>query len=742
MSNLINQHWIGLDGEPVTGRTPPRIDVLSGVMTQPIFNEVAHVYQVFCLNKQASVAAYFVTNRELSDGTRVRITSINGVDTVMVWVPPVGHDKEKHIGGFIARPTSKVLGKLTTPTYWGKPFTPELEPLGTPNGTYPFVLLRPNWVKQGSTMVPTTVYKYTRGLDEVHGHIDWQGPDPSINVLSWDVWGWDYIVFDATRPTAYWSGRWQERGSTSPTSPYDPTRETGFVQRYKCMGKGKKIYRGGKVLRMVTSVGDVDGAAMMGKTLIWVMRVGSGMNGGCDFKFMVLANGVETVIGTYSAPANTVNIQCWYFNKSGTKARCVFAGAAAQYAVEAVYSAGAPGSPGSFSFAEVAGSRGSSPTDRLITVDATLTTTTSDVIDSVPGVHYLRDTTISTVGGVGAVSGILKAYSPAIAADFMGDKPTMVRLCEVAAPPTSVGSQVTTTTTRNYYTDHWDNRTETSVSVSHTLTPPLVMQSLVFTVDGFDTEVALGEAGLQYQSVTATGSANRLTTSPPSADSGSMSYAESYTALVGAGARRALAPLDLDARTGFCLYASNVFSTVQSGQTSYAGPWSPSAGNYVCDRTGSVTQAKSDYIATTHASIDASSVLKSYGTGATSTMTPVSGVGMGGPSIPNVQGDLLVDGNPYVRRHRRWDIGVRSLASWRQLAWNAYAMPDTSGVLRTYYGNAISTTVCQSGGAYDSYPDADLSGNASAIHVIGAGGAEVYKINNQPIPWLFKLGVV
>lgn len=92
MSRLINQNWIGLDGKPVTGRVPPTIRMMAGAMTPALMAEVAHRYQLFCLNKQAAVGDYFVSDRLLPDGSRARIISNMGVDVVMVWSkygPPV-----------------------------------------------------------------------------------------------------------------------------------------------------------------------------------------------------------------------------------------------------------------------------------------------------------------------------------------------------------------------------------------------------------------------------------------------------------------------------------------------------------------------------------------------------------------------------------------------------------------------------------------------------------------------------
>lgn len=104
MSNLINQNWIGLDGKPVTGRVPPTIRMMAGVMTPPLMADVAHRYQIFCLNKQAAVGDYFVSNKVLPDGSRVRIVSNMGVDVVMVWSAHASTDHDiPH--GFVVAPS-------------------------------------------------------------------------------------------------------------------------------------------------------------------------------------------------------------------------------------------------------------------------------------------------------------------------------------------------------------------------------------------------------------------------------------------------------------------------------------------------------------------------------------------------------------------------------------------------------------------------------------------------------------
>lgn len=91
MSRLINQNWIGLNGEPVTGRVPPQLIMMEGVLTPRQYAQVTHAYQMFCMGKLTSTTDYFVADRRLTDGTRVRCESMQGRDRVLVWsVAPKG----------------------------------------------------------------------------------------------------------------------------------------------------------------------------------------------------------------------------------------------------------------------------------------------------------------------------------------------------------------------------------------------------------------------------------------------------------------------------------------------------------------------------------------------------------------------------------------------------------------------------------------------------------------------------
>lgn len=84
MTRLNDPSFIGFDGEPVTGRVPPRLFVY-GEMSPKQRGMVAHVYKLFCDAKRVNVGGFLVQNRRLDDGTRVKMMALQGQDHVVVW---------------------------------------------------------------------------------------------------------------------------------------------------------------------------------------------------------------------------------------------------------------------------------------------------------------------------------------------------------------------------------------------------------------------------------------------------------------------------------------------------------------------------------------------------------------------------------------------------------------------------------------------------------------------------------
>lgn len=94
---LRNRHWIGLNGESLTGRAPPELLVYGPELTGAQRGEVFHIYKLFTDACLLALGEYHVRNRVLSDGSRVRCTSFMGRDVVQVWTSgKVGYDQLPH----------------------------------------------------------------------------------------------------------------------------------------------------------------------------------------------------------------------------------------------------------------------------------------------------------------------------------------------------------------------------------------------------------------------------------------------------------------------------------------------------------------------------------------------------------------------------------------------------------------------------------------------------------------------
>lgn len=119
MSLLHQPHWQDLSGNPRTGVNSPTLVMCSGRMTPQRHGEIRQIYQRFCMAKLTAVGDFFVFNRVLSDGTRVRLESMQGKDRVLVWASDAQREKawdygwtftpatDTSMGGFIRRPGAK-----------------------------------------------------------------------------------------------------------------------------------------------------------------------------------------------------------------------------------------------------------------------------------------------------------------------------------------------------------------------------------------------------------------------------------------------------------------------------------------------------------------------------------------------------------------------------------------------------------------------------------------------------------
>lgn len=85
MSLLSKPLWVDLGGSPTFGAAPVSVVIRSGSMTARRHGEIQQIYQRFCMAKLTAVGTYFVFNRVLTDGTRVRFESNQGTDRIFVW---------------------------------------------------------------------------------------------------------------------------------------------------------------------------------------------------------------------------------------------------------------------------------------------------------------------------------------------------------------------------------------------------------------------------------------------------------------------------------------------------------------------------------------------------------------------------------------------------------------------------------------------------------------------------------
>jgi hypothetical protein len=101
--SLRHQVWQTLSGDPITGRAPPVLRVMNDKpLTPGQMGLVAHHYKLLEYMLKVSVVPYLVQERTLADGTRIRMVSSYGVDTVMVW--PAGGGTPFSMGSlFIVR---------------------------------------------------------------------------------------------------------------------------------------------------------------------------------------------------------------------------------------------------------------------------------------------------------------------------------------------------------------------------------------------------------------------------------------------------------------------------------------------------------------------------------------------------------------------------------------------------------------------------------------------------------------
>lgn len=750
MSNLINQNWIGFDGNPITGRVPPSIRMMEGAMTPELQGEVAHRYHLFCLAKQTAVGSYFVSDRVLADGSRVRIVSNQGVDVVLVWSVHPTDDKEQYLGGFIFRPQNDVDTDGTNLTFWGAPFTPANMPLGTPGGAKPFALLTPKISKDAATGAYKTsdTYKFRRGISpvdklgqDIYGQIDWQGPNPKTDVISWYCESIDGLVYGNSFLPDVYMDQWgiQSYGYYGD----DPEKSSALVLRKRNLGVANAVYSKLKAIKIYPDGGPVDGAGFTKKDATgqrhMIAALRTGFFHGVSFTFIKTPialsetmgpdgkpvpiykagdSTTDVVLGTYDSPALMTNMHGWYFNQSGTKARTVLLGKNDQFAVEATFT------EDGVTVAEIPGSRMSaSPEDWFIKRDYSSVVTGSGSTRSL------------------ATSGVGVMRSPAFMADFQGDDGVMMQFeMKVTEQPT-FSSSYAFTDTEALGVPGVKHETYTSSGQGGWIAKDMLIVKTL-AVGTSEARISMGGQGAagsvgssntsQEKTLTRSDGGytdHSITTQTRSSTGGSYS-SSTYRSLI-----------DADIRSGaFVFYeiAGNTAPSSYNSSMTYELQMKPGSVDPDILQDEMTTTSSGTSVAPR---ITTTTPTQSSSTSWPSEITP--GGTTSGPTSQmfwDLASPIFGGGDSQVTQG--WTC--YTVNEWHQYFARSTSFQSINGMIRTYYGQALSTTLVGAGmspmpGWFAPQPSKGVS------HLIGsvaADAAAVAQIDTQPMPWLSRLGVI
>lgn len=744
MSRLVNQNWINFNGEPVTGRTPPTLIVYGPPMTSQQEGEVAHTYKLFTDANLVALGQYQVRNRVFADGTRVRCVSINGVDTVQVWTSASKKD-EFFFGGFLFRPQDDFGDNKT---FWGKPVTTLNAPLGTEFGDLPTSWLR-TLIKRKNSRAKAS-FKVERFVSDQYGTLDWQGADAETDVLSWNAMDLGVFTFSTdgnaaivqNTPNRYFAGDVSE-----------PDLLVSTVRRYNSFGTDSKVFS--RFLKIESFSGYVCGAARHKGRLLAVTTTHLPYQMNAVFSVVTKVNGVEIDIGSYTVPARHIVTQCWYFNRTGNKARSVALGEYGGFAIEVTIEESTANASGLVAtFAVVEGSEGGGyQTSNSV---LRLSYQAADISQSGSGTYYGVEGpnkyfvvsltgTISVSAPVTEEAGGVDAETPYVAVDFIGDEPVSMSVRQSGAFWELSGSSSfshTMTGDPEAGTEGYIQTWNASASASRNADRAFV--ALVVRSGDVTETIPLGSRATTRDQITQSGS---WTYTVPRAriGDGVLSGSNTLTTRYRRGDyKRAL---DFDLRhKAFLFYQEGDDTTFQSASS---------------------TKVDSAPIVSTTASFPGEAIvvktlLNDVEVTATSigTTPATSSVGYGGPlggPGGSISGTIRVEGDaifamPYsgynfagpdpgiIIRRLVAEFYQPSLLTMREFLFPADTPRVKAGAIRTYYGQACATgiigdTTDQVGGTPEKF--------FSHISDAGEQNANVLvEIAGKDRPWFFKLGVV
>lgn len=639
-------------------------------------------------------------------------------------------------GGFVFRPQNNVTTESSQLTYWGEPFDASNEPLGTPMGEKPFVSLSPKMAKIGGVKVPTDTYKKRRGMsgDNV-GQVDWQGPSPDTDVISWGAMSVDGLVYGNSFLPDVYDNQWgiQQYGYYGD----DQDKANTLVLRKRNQGNWNQVYSRTAVIKSFDFGQYVDGAGFTqisagkrymivalrtgwsaGVTFTFVkVRVERGGVSGADGKTVSVyrATGSEpdVVLGTYAPPGLMTNLHGWYFNRSGTKARCVIMGKDDQFAVEAQFSDS----------------------------DVTVTEIPESRMSTTPGAWFLRKDYSSVVTGSGstrslATSGAGVSRSPAFMADFQGDDGVMMQFERTVARWPTYSHVHTYADTSTALAPNSRHETYSMNEDTGHITEDLVIVKTVAAGATTETRIPMsapdgGKTRTVSQELTYTGS--------PGGGSDTSVFTQTLSDAKVAGDGIIYKELiDADIRHSAVLFYEVFGNLEQNTSISMLRESQMGAGAQMEDITNTMT-------VTTSGRMERSQITTSTPSSAITTEWPAittAGASTSGtinPSLYDTGSPILGGGTSQVTT----GLHCYTVNEWHQYFERATTFQSINGMIRTYYGQALSTTLV--GAGMPSLPSWFTPSSSKGVsHLVGEttqDAAAVAAISSQPLPWLARLGV-
>lgn len=195
MSMLHKPFWQDLGGKPVTGSKPVTLVMQSGRMTAQRHTEIQQIYTRFSLAKLASVGDFFVFNRVLTDGTRVRMESMQGQDRVFVWASDAEQTGDQWDYGWAFIPVDK-----------DSPETGYVRKPGTGQGGLNRDSFQKHKTTDGTknfTFVDGKTGKRSVSDGRMGGERIWRGPKNKSEVLTYDT---EYVYYKGARISTHVKG--------------------------------------------------------------------------------------------------------------------------------------------------------------------------------------------------------------------------------------------------------------------------------------------------------------------------------------------------------------------------------------------------------------------------------------------------------------------------------------------------------------------------------------------------------